>query len=87
MRVVLSSALHLWIGFMVMLLSAYPPGSQVVPDHVGQCEKIVPSRGHVPVLDEREVQVPVKGLFHRNYILQTGDRRHADLLPELFHVC
>lgn len=82
----LSGARHLWIGFVVVLLRAYPPGSQVVSDHVGQREKIVPGRGHVPVLDEREVQVPVKGLFHRDHVLQTGDGRHADLLPELFHV-
>jgi len=67
-----------------VLLSAYPSGRQVVPDHVGQREKIVSGRGHVSVLDEREVQVSVKGLFHRDHVLQTGDGRHADLLPELF---
>lgn len=76
----------LWVGVVVVLLRAYPSGSQVVPDHVGQCEIIVPGRGHVPVLDQREVQVPVERLFHRYRVLQPGDGRHADLPAELFDV-
>lgn len=71
---------------MIVLLSAYPSGRQVVPDHIGQREKVVPGRGHVPVFDEREVQVSVKRLFHGDHVLQTGDGRHADLLPELFDI-
>lgn len=81
------SGIYLWIGVVIVLLRTYPPGSQIVTDHVGQREKIVPGRGHVPVLDQREVQMSIEGLFHRDDVLQTGDGRHADLLPELFDVC
>lgn len=69
-----------------MLLGAYPSGSQIVPDHVRKREKVVPGRGHVPVLDKCKVQVSVKGIFHRNHVLQAGNGRHADLPAELFDV-
>lgn len=78
------SPLHLWIILVIMLLSAYPSGSQIVSDHVGQREKVIPESRHVPVLDQREMQMPVKGLFQREHVLQTGDGRHADLPPQLF---
>lgn len=58
------AALHLWIVVVIVLLCAYPSGGEIVPDHVGQGKKIVPGSSHVPVLDQREVQVPVEGLFH-----------------------
>lgn len=76
----------LWIIFVIVLLGAYPSGGQIVPDHIREREKVVPGRGHVPVLDEGEVQVTVKGLFHRSHVLQAGDGRHADLPAELFEV-
>lgn len=77
---------YLWIGVVIVLLRTYPPGCKIIPNHVRQRKIIVPGRGHVPVLDQRKVQVSVEGLFHRDNVLQTGDWRHADLLPELFEV-
>lgn len=77
---------YLWIGVVIVLLRSYPPRSKIIPDHVGQSKKIVPGRGYVSVLDQREMQVSVERLFHRDDVFQSGDWRHADLLPELFDV-
>ena len=48
-----------------------------------QRQVVVAARGHVAVLDEREVQVPVEALPHLGHVAQPRQPAHADLLPPL----
>lgn len=51
---------------------------------MGQRVVIIPYGGHVPVLDQREVQVSVERFLHGHHVLDIRDRLDADLLA-LFH--
>lgn len=74
---------YLGVLLIVVLLSSDPAGNQVILDRVGEGEVIVAGRGHVPVLDEGVVQVPVEGLLNFGHVLDADYSPHADLLPLL----
>lgn len=74
---------HLGVDRIVMLLGADPPRDQAVPDRVGQRVIIVSGGGHVPVFDQREVQVPVERFLHGHHVLDVRYGLHADLLALL----
>lgn len=63
-----------------MLLSPDPPADQVVPHGVGQSKVVIPPGGHIPVLDQRKVQVPVEVLLQLRHVLHAGEASHRDLL-------
>jgi hypothetical protein len=50
---------------------------------VCQSEEVVAGRGHIAVLDQREMQVSVEALPHLGHVAQPRDATHADLLLPL----
>lgn len=74
---------HLGVFLVVVLLSADPAAHQVIPHRVRQGEVVIPGCGHVPVLHQREVHVPVEALLDLDHVPETHDTAHADLLPLL----
>lgn len=68
---------------VVVLLRADPAPHQVVAHRVRQREKIVAGGGHIAVLDQREVQVPVEALFQLRHVFHAHDTADADLPPLL----
>lgn len=66
-----------------MLLRANPPCDQMILDGVGQCEVIIPGGGHVAVLDQRVMQMPVERLLHIRNVFHRGDRPHGNLLAAI----
>lgn len=64
-----------------MLLGPDPPANQVVPHSVGKRKVVIPSGGHVPVLDQREVQMPVEILLQLRDVLDACEASHRNLLP------
>lgn len=75
------SPAHLGILLVVVLLRPDPAAHQVVPHRVGQGEVVVPLGGHVAVLDQREVQVPVEVGLQVGHVLHASQTPHRDLLP------
>lgn len=75
------SPAHLGILLVVVLLRPDPAAHKVVPHCVGQGEVVVPLGGHVAVLDQREVQVPVEVGLQVGHVLHAGETPHRDLLP------
>ncbi|KAE8750216.1 hypothetical protein FOCC_FOCC003024 [Frankliniella occidentalis] len=55
----------------------------MVLDGVGEREVVIPGGGHVAVLHQGVVEVPVECLLHVGHILHLGDAAHTDLLPLL----
>lgn len=78
-----SQTTHLGVDRIVVLLGANPPRDQAVPDRVGQRVIIVPGGGHVPVFDQREVQMPVERFLHGHHVLDVRYGLNADLLALL----
>lgn len=74
---------HLGVALVVVLLRADPAAHQVVAHGMRQGEEVVAGRGHVAVLDQRKVQVPVEALPHLGHVAQSRDPAHTDLLPFL----
>lgn len=68
---------------VVVLLRADPAPHQVVAHRVSQREKIVAGGGHIAVLDQREVQVPVEALLQLRHVFHAHDAADADLPPLL----
>lgn len=64
-----------------MLLSPDPPANQVVPHGVGKREVVIPPGGHIPVLDQRKVQMPVEILLHLRDVLDACEASHRNLFP------
>lgn len=69
----------------MVLLCPDPPGNQAIPYRVRQSVVVIPAGGHVSVLDQREVQMSVKRLFHGHHVLDVRDGLDTDLLS-LFHL-
>lgn len=75
--------IYLGVLLIVILLRPDPASHQVISDSVCQSEIIIPRGGHVPVFDEREMEMPVEALANLGHITQPSDAPHADLLPFL----
>lgn len=76
-------AAHLGVPLVVVLLRADPAAHQVVAHRVCQRKEVVAGRGHIAVLNQREVQVPVEALPHLGHVAQPREATHADLLLPL----
>lgn len=74
---------HLGVFLVVVLLRADPAAHQVITHGVRQGEVVITRRGHVPVLHQREVQVPVEALLDLGHVSKPRDTAHADLLALL----
>ena len=74
---------HLGVALVVVLLRADPAAHQVVAHRVSQREEVVAGRGHIAVLDQCEVQVPIEALPHLGHVSQPRNAAHTDLLPLL----
>lgn len=74
---------HLGVFLVVVLLGSDPAAHQVIPHRVREGEVVIPRRGHVPVLHQGEVQVPVKALLDLGHVSETRDAAHADLFALL----
>lgn len=61
-------AAHLGVPLVVVLLRADPAAHQVVAHRVCQRKEVVAGRGHIAVLNQREVQVPVEALPHLGHV-------------------
>lgn len=76
-----SHYIYLGVLLVVVLLGTDPARDQVVFDAVGQRKVVVTGGGHIAVLDQRIVQVPVERLLHLAHILHLGDAPNTNLLP------
>lgn len=74
---------HLGVFLVIVLLGADPAAHQVIPHRVRQGKVVIPRRGHVPVLHQREVQVPVEAFLDLGHVSETRDTAHADLFALL----
>lgn len=74
---------HLWVNSVMVLLCPDPSGNQTVPDRVRQRVIVISDRGHVPILDKREVKVSVERLLHSHHVLDVRDGLDTDLLALL----
>ena len=79
-------AAYFWVFLIVMLLRPDPAAHQVVPDRVGQGKVVVPFCGHISVLHQGEVEVPVEISFQVRNVFHPGQPTDGDLLP-LVLVC
>lgn len=81
-KLYLSSFIRSWETFVnftyfrvflvVVLLGPDPPAHQVVSHRVRQGEVVIPLRGHVSVLHQCEVEVPVEVSLQVRHVLHTG---------------
>lgn len=67
------------VFLIVVLLSSDPPANQVLPHSVGQGEVVIPPGGHISVLDQREVEMPVEILLQRRNVFDAGESSHGNL--------
>lgn len=67
---------YLGILLVVVLLRANPSRYEVVPDAVGQCEKIIASRSDIAIFRQSIVEVSVEGLLKIRYILDIDNAAH-----------
>lgn len=74
---------HFGILLIVVLLGSDPSADQMFPHRVGQSKVVIPSGGHISVLDQREVKVPVEILLQLCDVLHAGEASHRDLLLSL----
>ena len=74
---------YLGARLVVVLLRADPAPHQVVAHRVRQREEVVAGGGHIAVLDQREVQMPVEALLQLGHVLHAHDAADADLPPLL----
>lgn len=77
---------HLGVLLIVVLLCADPAAHEVVAYSVGQRKVVVSRGGHIAVLYECEMQVPVEVLLQVSHILHAGQASNTDLLSLLL-VC
>lgn len=85
MRNIINDYTNLRVDCVLVLLRPDPPGHQAVPDRVRQRIIVIPDGGHVPVLDQRKVQVSVERFLHSHHILDIRNGLDTDLFP-LFHL-
>ena len=79
-------AMYLGISFVIMLLSPYPPTSEVVLDSVGKGKvEIFPSR-IMTISAQSVVQMPIESLLHIRHVLHRSNSANRDLLPALLTV-
>ena len=75
--------MYLGISFVIMLLSPYPPASEVVLDSVGKGKvEIFPSR-IMTISAQSVVQMPVERLLHIRHVLHRSNSANRDLLSAL----
>lgn len=67
------------IFLIVVLLGSDPPAHQVVPHSVGKSKVVIPFGSHIPVLDQREVKMPVKIRLQVCDVLHAGQTSHRNL--------
>lgn len=70
---------HFGVLLIVVLLGSDPSSNQVFPHRVGEGKVVIPSGGHISVLDQREVQVSVEILLQLCHVLHSGQASHRDL--------
>lgn len=54
---------HLGIFLIIVLLGSDPPANQVVTHRVGEGKVVIPSGGHISVLDQCKVEMSVEVLL------------------------
>lgn len=74
---------HFGILLIVVLLGSDPSADQMLPHRVGQSKVVIPSGRHIPVLDQREVEVSVEILLQLCDVLHAGEASHRDLFLSL----
>lgn len=71
--------MYLGIFLIVVLLGSDPPADQVVTHCVGKGKVVIPSGGHISVLDQGKVEMPVEVLLQLCDVLHAGQAAHGDL--------
>lgn len=71
------------IFLIVVLLGSDPPANQVLPHRVGKSKVVIPSGRHIPVLDQRKVEMSVEILLQRWDVFNAGEASHWNLFPSI----
>lgn len=65
---------------MVVLLGSNPARHQVVPHGIREGEIVIPRGRHIPILDQREMEMPIEVFLHRGDVFHIRNASHTDLL-------
>lgn len=72
---------YLGVLLVIILLCSDPSRNQVIFHCMGQGKVVIPRSGHIPVLNEGVVEMPVESLLDLGHVLNSRNAPHADLLP------